>query len=131
MLSPWFSFVALPVLAATAGAQSVSLVLEGDVIPGAGRVIDVYDVAVNDQGDWLAWVSTNTGQEAVLKNGVVLLKTGDVLPPPALGVAGFQSVDLNDAGEVALILQTALGGTISVQSEEGKGATFEVELPLE
>ena len=50
----------LPLLAVAgpSAAQSVPLILEGDPILGAGTVSDVVDVAVNDQGDWIALVRT-------------------------------------------------------------------------
>jgi hypothetical protein len=64
-------------------AQTEILVATGDVIPGLGTVADVYEVVVNDAGQWAASVRAvgdSHSQVALIRNGVLFLRPGDPLP---------------------------------------------------
>lgn len=65
-----------------AWAQSRVLIASGDFLPDAGSVTEVLEVALNDAGDWAATVRTDGLDPegmALVRNGVVLAKAGDIL----------------------------------------------------
>ncbi|MCB9897010.1 MAG: hypothetical protein H6825_03285 [Planctomycetes bacterium] len=102
----------------------VPLVLEGDLVPGVGRVTTVAAVAVNDAGHWLVEVDTDhpdtTRDGVLLEDGVVLLREGDVLVAPAgATVAGFGPVARAFASDGSVGLNLLLGGAVSLGDDSG------------
>lgn len=101
------SSAACMILAAPALAGdeiSEALVLNGDVIGSMGLANTFGDMAVNDNGDWVIGVSTDTtslNNSVLLSNGQILATEGEVLtslPGVFLNVIGDVAID--DAGEV-------------------------------
>ncbi len=77
------------------------LVLEGDSVPGVGLVTGVYNLAINNTGDYLVEADTdnpnNDIDKVLLKNNIMLLQEGQSLPLP-LGATldSFDTVNLNN-----------------------------------
>ena len=97
------SAAAAALVGTAASAQNETLVLTGDSLPGLGVVDDIYDVAVNDAGDWVVSLHASlmaANETAVLKNGVVVLKPGDVLPGyvPGFTFTSARALDIDAAG---------------------------------
>jgi len=100
-------------LTSVAAAQGVTtLVLEGDVIPGAGTVTGIANIAVNNNGDTFVEVTTNgpaNANQAILKNGNLFLMEGQALTSPAGATCGtFDSLSANISGNGAFNL--SMGG---------------------
>lgn len=88
-----------------AAAQTQTLVASGDVLPGLGTVQDVFDVVVNDAGDWAVTLRTDTmlsGEQAILSNGAILAKPGDAIPglPAGLAFRGASGLSIDEQGRV-------------------------------
>ena len=92
-------------LAAPCLAQSEALVLTGDVLPDLGTITEIYEVATNDQGDWLATVRTDSMssvESALFQNGEILWKPGDSLPGnPSEVFRGARAIQLDADGNYA------------------------------
>lgn len=108
---------------ATASGQSpMPLVLEGETIPGVGRIERVLNVRVVDGGRWLATVDTDFPDSS--RDGVLLLdgapyaREGDALAAPA----GTQSTFFVDAGltpSAQPIVSQVFTGTGSFADDSG------------
>jgi hypothetical protein len=76
------------------------LLVAGSPVPGVGTVLQILDVAVGDDGTWLARVRTDfanpSRDEVILRNGVVWLREGDGVPE------GGDPVITNPAGDLAM-----------------------------
>src|SRR5262245_21471941 len=87
----------------SASAQIRALVVEGETLPDAGVVNGIHCVAVNDSGSWIVQAEIDPGGKfAIVKDGAVLLKEGDELPPGT-----FHSTDdavLTNPGESGWVL---------------------------
>jgi hypothetical protein len=110
---------ALPALAATGSAQIQTLLLEGDSVAGVGNVTVVRNIALNDNGDWLAEVRTDNPSNAVdvcvLKNGQLFLREGQALQQPAgATISNFDAMTIDNQGNTAMNL--TLGGVPAAQN---------------
>jgi hypothetical protein len=69
------------------------MIVEFDFLPGMGLVVQINRFAVNDNGDWLAEVTTDhvdpSRDSAILLNGQVLYREGD----PFLPISGANFAD--------------------------------------
>lgn len=90
--------LAVLVAPAEVDAAPQVLVAAGDVLPGAGTVSDVTDVAIDDAGHWAASVALDgtTDRHALVVDGVVLV-------PPATPLPGLPGHELRGAGSLAVV----------------------------
>lgn len=94
----------LALLAGRAAGQSpVPLVLEGETVPGVGRIERVLSVRVCDSGHWLALVDTDfpvsNRDGVVLLDGVLHAREGDaLLDPPGTTLTFFVDAALTPSG---------------------------------
>jgi len=85
---PRLAQACVPLLLSSAAAgQSIEpLVVDGDPIPGVGNVDGVGWFAVNDNGEWLAWVTTDhanpDADRVLLKSGSLYFQEGQNLAEP-------------------------------------------------
>lgn len=111
--STTLSSLLLPtLLSAGALAQSPVPVLRlGEEVPGMGTTTDARRPRVNNHGDWLALVQTDSTDhernELMMRSGAIHLAEGDRAPglPRGYVVRGFQDYDLNDGGDHAECLR--------------------------
>jgi hypothetical protein len=99
-------------LCAVAPGQSPVPVLHiGDSIAGMGNITEARRLRVNDHGDWLAHVETDssdtTRNRLVVRSGSIHLKQGDPAPgmPAGYTIGGFLDHDLNDGGDLVETLR--------------------------
>jgi hypothetical protein len=80
-----------------------SLVKRNDPVPGIGLVTTIDAVAVNNSGSWIVESDTdhpNTNADRVLiRDGAVLLREDDPVPPAPARISSFDSVHLNNNGD--------------------------------
>lgn len=93
----------LALSAVPAAAQAEVLVATGDLLAGLGTVDEIYEVAIDEGGSWLAVVHTDSlpvSGLAVLHDGVVVLKYGDPIPgsQPGTTFIAARSVRHDGAG---------------------------------
>jgi hypothetical protein len=109
----------IPVILSTSPSSAsepdiTTLVLEGDVIVGLGNVTEIHGVAVNNSGGWLVKVRTDTGNDVLIKNGLVFMHQGGaVLDPPGALIQSIGRIALNNAGTSAFnmtVVDTSDGG---------------------
>ena len=106
-----FTVLSLPV------SSQTTLVEEGDFIAGLGSVEGISDMIVNDAGEWLVEVDTDTANlglgAALLENGSLVLQQGQALTAPSgATLESFGSITLNNNGHGAwnLLLPEGSGG---------------------
>src|SRR6185503_6273773 len=92
-------------ITATSPARPIAvtpLVREGDVVAGVGTVTSINAISVNNTGHWLVEADTDAAANdvAVLRDGVVIHREGDRVPPPPALIGSFDSVRLNSAQNI-------------------------------
>lgn len=92
--------MAMATTLAAANAPSRVLLVAGNPVPGVGTVLDILDVAVGDDGTWLARVRTDfanpSRDEVILRNGLIWLREGDGVPD------GGEPVITDPAGDLTM-----------------------------
>ena len=105
--------------ASSAAAQTpLTLVLEGDAVPGVGTVTQINNIAVDNAGNWLVEVDTDNADadvDAALlsANGLEQQEGGSLSAPAGAGINTFDAVVLNGAGDAVFTysLENTPGGT--------------------
>jgi hypothetical protein len=96
-----------------------TLVLEGNAISGLGNVTTIDGVAVNNSGQWLVLVSTDTGADVLLKNGIVYrFQGGTVAQPTGALIQSIGNIALNNLGQSAFnltVVDTSNSGHVVLQ----------------
>ena len=96
-------------LSLSASAQTITpLIVEGDLLPH-GQVTAIYNMDVNDTGDWLVELDTDqvltTMDNAIVYNGSVIHQEGTSMGFPASHVGSWvydsfvAAMDINDNGD--------------------------------
>ncbi len=103
-----------------------AIVLEGDLVPGVGRVTRIDSVRVNDCGDWLVQADTDasdrTADAVLVRAGVgVGLREGQPLAgEPVLSIGWFDEVCLAPDGAIfANVVLDGTGGTREARCLDG------------
>ena len=103
-------------LSTSAWAQAPEVKLRaGDPVIGMGTQIALGSVAINDAGVWLAAVQTDfplvNRDEALLRNGVVTLREGSLIPSPnGATIRSFDSMSIVRSGHLALAMEFNVPG---------------------
>ena len=109
----------LVLASAITSAQSGHLLLrEGDELFGAGVIIDIVRLEVNDNGEWMALVDTTEAERVLLRNGIPILQTGDELSQPlgaSVGTMDYPSFNVH--GDVAWVIN--LLGIVNEDHDSG------------
>lgn len=106
---PLAALTVAPFLAAPLAAQQytvVDLITEGDPVAGVGLVTRLDNLEANNAGavlsEWDTDHANTDADQVVLAAGNLLLREGDAVPaPPNAAINSFDSIQLNDAGEVS------------------------------
>lgn len=111
-----FAFAADPAI------QPVTLVIEGDPVPGVGLVTRIDGLAVGPSGNWRVELDTdNPNADAdilVLQDGLVAFHEGFPLAAPAgATISSFDSLSINAAGHGAWNL--FLDNTVGTNDDSG------------
>jgi len=103
--SPLIAVGFLSALASGQQWQVAPLVLEGDTVFGGHAVLRVNNVAINNNMDWRAEVTTANGlgpDTMVGPNGAVAQESMPLLFPNGATLRSFDSIQLNSAGHMSM-----------------------------
>jgi hypothetical protein len=110
-------------LTASSEAQSITtLVIEGDVIPGLGTVTSIWNLDVNNNGDWVVEIDTDNpstdDDNAIIQNGtLVYTENQGLATPPGSFLVTFDSMALNEAN--VFTSNWGLDGTAGSSDDSG------------
>jgi hypothetical protein len=80
-----------------------SLIKRNDAVPGIGLVTSIDAVAVNNAGSWIVECDTDhpniNADRVLIRDGLVLLREDDPVPPAPATISSFDSVHLNNNGD--------------------------------
>ena len=102
LLLPSFALIASSV----AAAQSATPVLkQGEPLYGVGTIGNIFAVEVNDNGEWLARVSSSAAGVILVRNGIPVLHENDRLGmPEGATVNTMKDPSFNNHGDVGWVL---------------------------
>lgn len=108
------SLLGVLALAPLSAAQQFQVLMqEGDALPGGGEAFAFYELAVNDQGQWLIQVDVDPGFgpfRLVGANGVVLEQGQSMAAPANATLNSFGSVEIDEWGRAVCVLDVELNG---------------------
>ena len=97
------------------------LVKQGTQITGLGTVTSISYVQILDSRTWVAQVDTDhpdtTRDGAILRNGLVFLREGDLLSAPSSTILDdFDSINMSGSGDLAMCLRVTVNGVVTKEA---------------